>query len=128
MKTFTRLVVVVAATCVNLGVWAGEASAQTMPAGVHVAGGDMVDPQGRPLYTFKWDTMKGMSHCEGHCATVWPPFLASADAKPFGDWTIIQRDDGSHQWVYKDKPLYIFAKDIAGQPAAGISQNWDLAR
>jgi predicted lipoprotein with Yx(FWY)xxD motif len=106
---------------------AGSAFAQTMPAGVHLSGGGMVDDKGRALYTFKWDTMKGMSHCEGNCAKAWPPFIAPADAKPFGDWTIIERGDGSHQWAFKDKPLYVFAKDTPGKPATGVSQNWDLA-
>jgi predicted lipoprotein with Yx(FWY)xxD motif len=106
---------------------AGGAFAQAMPDGVHMSGGGMVDGQGRALYTFKWDTMKGMSHCEGHCAQAWPPFVAAPDAKPSGDWTIIARDDGSHQWAFKDKPLYLYAKDTAGQPATGVSQNWDLA-
>ena len=107
---------------------AGGAFAQVMPAGVHMAGGGMVDGQGRALYTFKWDTMKGMSHCEGGCAKAWPPFIASADAKSSGDWTIIMRDDGSHQWAYKDKPLYLFAKDTPGQPPTGVSHNWALAQ
>jgi len=127
MRTFVRLTTVLVAVVLFGAAGAGRAIAQPMPDGVRAAGGALLDPRGRPLYTFKWDTMKGMSHCEGECAKVWPPFLAPADAKPFGDWTIIARDDGSHQWVYKDKPLYLFAKDMPGQAAAGVSQNWDLA-
>jgi predicted lipoprotein with Yx(FWY)xxD motif len=119
--------VILAAALLVAAALTGGASAQSMPPGVHMAGGGMVDGQGRALYTFKWDTMKGMSHCEGGCAKAWPPFIAAPDAKPFGDWTIIERDDGSHQWAYKDKPLYVFAKDTPGQPATGVSQNWDLA-
>jgi predicted lipoprotein with Yx(FWY)xxD motif len=122
-----RKAILVAAILVAASL-AGGAQAQAMPAGVHMSGGGMVDDQGRALYTFKWDTMKGMSHCEGNCAKAWPPFLAPPDAKPSGDWTIIARDDGSHQWAFKDKPLYVYAKDTPGQLATGVSQNWDLAR
>jgi len=28
-----------------------------------------------------------------------------------GDLTVITRPDGSKQWAYKNKPLYLFAKD-----------------
>lgn len=105
----------------------GAAWAQAMPAGVRMAGGGFVDPDGRPLYEFGWDTMVGMSHCVGKCAKDWPPFIAGPDAKPAGDWTIIERGDGSHQWAYKNKPLYTFSKDTAGKPATGVSMNWTLA-
>ena len=37
--------------------------------------------------------------------------MAAADAKPMGDLTVITRDDGSKQWAFKGKPLYLFAKD-----------------
>ena len=121
-----RKIVIVAAVLAAASL-AGGSLAQPMPNGVHMSGGGMVDDQGRALYTFKWDTMKGMSHCEGNCAKAWPPFLAPADAKPSGDWTIIARDDGSHHWAFKDKPLYVYAKDTPGQPGTGVSQNWDLA-
>ena len=106
---------------------AGVASAQSASVGVHLAGGGFVDPQGKPLYEFGWDTMKGMSHCVGACAKTWNPFVAGPDAKATGDWSIIERGDGSHQWAYKDKPLYTFSKDAAGKPATGVSMNWTLA-
>ncbi len=28
-----------------------------------------------------------------------------------GDWTIIDRTDGTKQWAYKGKPLYTFVQD-----------------
>jgi len=109
------------------GAWAQSVQVGAAPAGVHLAGGGFVDPEGRPLYEFGWDTMKGMSHCVGACAKTWNPFVAGSDAKPMGDWSIIERGDGSHQWAYKDKPLYTFSKDTAGKPATGVSMNWTLA-
>ena len=40
------------------------------------------------------------------CIQYWPPVIAGADAKPVGNFTIIDRADGSKQWAYKDLPLY----------------------
>ena len=40
------------------------------------------------------------------CAGVWPPALASADAKAVGNWTVIDRPDGRKQWAYEGMPLY----------------------
>ena len=40
------------------------------------------------------------------CTQAWPPALASADAKPIGKWTLIQRDDGHKQWAYDGHALY----------------------
>jgi predicted lipoprotein with Yx(FWY)xxD motif/uncharacterized protein YcnI len=99
------------------------------PAGVTVRGGVLTDPGGLPLYTFDFDTMAGMSHCVGECASTWRPFKAPAGAKPEGDWTLIGREDGSVQWAYKTKPLYTYAKDVPGGPATGeVQANWRPAR
>jgi predicted lipoprotein with Yx(FWY)xxD motif len=62
------------------------------------------------LYTFDKDSA-GKSACVDACAKAWPPAMAAADAKPMGDLTVITRDDGSKQWAFKGKPLYLFAKD-----------------
>lgn len=70
------------------------------------------------LYTFDKD-MKGMSMCNDKCAQNWPPLAAAAKAKPMGDWTIVDRQDGTKQWAYKGKPLYTFAKDMKAGDAMG---------
>jgi predicted lipoprotein with Yx(FWY)xxD motif len=62
------------------------------------------------LYTFDKDA-GGKSACNGPCAGNWPPFTAGSDAKSSGEWSIIARDDGSKQWAYKGKPLYLWSKD-----------------
>ena len=39
---------------------------------------------------------------ESGCVTARaPPLMASADAKPTGDWTIVARDDGKMMWAYR---------------------------
>jgi predicted lipoprotein with Yx(FWY)xxD motif len=109
------------------------ATAETPPAatppGVQVKEGAFADAAGRPLYTFNFDTMVGMSHCEGDCAQMWPPLIAPKDAKPFGDWSLVTREDGSRQWAYRTKPLYTYSKDRPGGPPTGLAApNWKLAK
>ena len=52
------------------------------------------DANGMTLYTFDKDK-DGMSNCYDTCATNWPPLKAEADAAPMGEWTVIERKDGS---------------------------------
>jgi predicted lipoprotein with Yx(FWY)xxD motif len=70
----------------------------------------LVDSEGITLHTFDKDA-GGKSMCNGPGAENWPPFMASADAKPTGDWTVVTRDDVKMMWAYK--PLYTFKKDTA---------------
>jgi len=47
-----------------------------------------------------------------------------------GDYSIVNRDDGLRQWVYKGKPLYFSAKeakpgDTSGDGVKGV---WPVAR
>jgi predicted lipoprotein with Yx(FWY)xxD motif len=91
--------------------------------------GTLADAAGAALYTFNYDTMIGMSHCEDDCARMWPPLAAPRTAKPFGDWSVIPRPDGSAQWAYKNKPLYTYSQDRPGQPARGLdAPNWTRAK
>jgi predicted lipoprotein with Yx(FWY)xxD motif len=73
------------------------------------------DARGQSLYTFENDTVdkKGVpvSTCVDACATAWPPLAAPADAKAFGDWTVVNRAQGAKQWAYRGKPLYTHAAD-----------------
>jgi predicted lipoprotein with Yx(FWY)xxD motif len=105
------------------------APAGGLPPGVQRLNGAFADAAGRPLYTFNFDTMVGMSHCEGDCAQMWPPLIAPKDARPFGDWSLVKREDGSLQWAYRTKPLYTYSKDRPGGPPTGLAApNWTLAK
>jgi predicted lipoprotein with Yx(FWY)xxD motif len=53
------------------------------------------------------------------CTKLWPPVLASDDAKPVGKWTIVTRADGSKQWAYDEQPLYTSILDRAPGDALG---------
>jgi predicted lipoprotein with Yx(FWY)xxD motif len=91
--------------------------------------GGLADAAGKPLYTFDYDTMLGMSHCEDDCAQMWPPLLATKAAKAFGAWTLVPRSGGLVQWAYKDKPLYTYSQDQPGQAAAGTeAPKWKRAK
>jgi predicted lipoprotein with Yx(FWY)xxD motif len=91
--------------------------------------GTFGDAGGRPLYTFNFDTMVGMSHCEDDCAKMWPPLAAPKGAKAFGDWSVIPRPEGATQWAYRTKPLYTYSEDRPGEPARGLAApNWKLAK
>jgi predicted lipoprotein with Yx(FWY)xxD motif len=115
------------ATVIAVSLAAGAALAQ--PPGLKDANGAKADAKGHALYTYDNDTMKGMSHCEGRCAEAWPPLVAEANAKASGDWTVISRGGGVKQWAYKDKPVYLFARDKAGEAGTGESvPNWKLLK
>jgi predicted lipoprotein with Yx(FWY)xxD motif len=88
----------------------------------------LTDSKGMTLYTFDKDG-GGKSACNGPCTTNWPPLMASADAKPMGDYTIVTRDDGGKQWAYKGKPLYAWAKDTKPGDTTGDGFNnvWHIA-
>ncbi len=88
-----------------------------------------VDANGMSLYTYDKDEA-GKSNCYDKCATNWPPFAAAADAKAEGEWTIVERTDGTKMWAYDGKPLYTFIKDkakgdVTGEGVGGV---WHLAK
>jgi predicted lipoprotein with Yx(FWY)xxD motif len=93
----------------SLAAFAGAAQAEP-PA--KMMNGMLVNTSGMTLYTFDKDSAgSGKSVCNGPCATLWPPAMAATGAKPEGDYTVVTRDDGSMQWAYKGKPLYLYSVD-----------------
>ena len=126
------LAVLVAATIIGV---AGCSTMDTMmgapPAPTKVMDGVLTNSAGMTLYTFDKDTAgSGKSVCNGPCAANWPPLLAAADAKARGDYSIITRDDGTKQWAYKGKPLYLWVKDSkpGDRTGDGFNNAWRLAR
>lgn len=93
--------------------------------------GTLIGPDGRTLYFFARDTRgSGQSACVDQCATNWPPLGVARSAQAMGDYTVINRADGSKQWAYKGQPLYYFARDAKpgdklGQGMGGV---WSVAR
>lgn len=111
----------------------GVAFAGDMPAGVGVGdsavGKVLTDQRGMTLYTFDKDS-SGSSACIDKCAANWPPLQAAADAAPTGDFSVVDRADGTRQWAYKGMPLYGWVKD--GKPGDvtgdGFKDVWRAAR
>ena len=99
------------------------------PVEVKLVDGAFRSPDGEPLYTYRNDTMVGMSHCFGACAVAWPPLLASPQPQPGRDWTLVTREDGAKQWAYHDKPLYISSLPYARvKSALAPGGAWEAAR
>ena len=74
------------------------------------AGKIWTDQKGMTLYTFDKDEA-GKSNCYDKCAVNWPPYMAEANAMAEGEWTVIDRTDGTKQWAYEGKPVYYFIQD-----------------
>jgi predicted lipoprotein with Yx(FWY)xxD motif len=91
--------------------------------------GLMVDAKGMTLYTFDRDA-QGRSACYGGCAAAWPPALAASDARPVGDFSVVERDDGGRQWAYHGRPLYRYAGDARAGDVNGDRQGgvWHAIR
>ena len=69
-----------------------------------------VNTDGQALYYYRRDRMNE-STCYGDCARAWQPYLAQGDVRPHGNWSIIDRADGTRQWVYAGRPTYTWAGD-----------------
>lgn len=84
---------------------------------------------GKTLYTFAKDA-SGRSNCYGPCAAKWPPFTATGDAVPKGDFGLIDRKDGGRQWTYRGYPLYNWINDrqIGDTTGHGVKNVWFAAR
>lgn len=80
------------------------------------------------LYTFDKDAA-GVTNCYDKCAENWPPVIADAGAKAEGDFTLVDRTDGSKMWAYKGKPLYFWVKDEKPGDTTGdmVGEVWHTA-
>ncbi len=96
---------------------------------INASGGSDATHNNFTLYTFDKDTANsGKSTCNGGCLITWPAFYAAADAKAFGDFTIIVRDSGEKQWAYDGKPLYFYVGDSAAGDVNGEYTDWTISR
>lgn len=94
------------------------------------AGGKiLVNEKNMTLYTFDKDAA-GMSACYDKCAENWPPLMASNGALGMGKYTVVARKDGSMQWAYDGKPLYLWVKDTKAGDMTGDGVNgvWHVAK
>jgi predicted lipoprotein with Yx(FWY)xxD motif len=68
------------------------------------------DATGRTLLSYDQDAA-GVSKCVDACAQEFQPLPAPREARAFGDWSLIARQDGSRQWAYQSHALYTWAKE-----------------
>lgn len=91
----------------------------------------LTDANGMTLYTFDKDKTGDTitSTCYDKCAANWPPAIAAADAKPEGDFTLVDRTDGTKIWAYKGWPLYLWVKDQkpGDTTGDGVGDVWHTA-
>jgi len=98
---------------------------------VQTTSGVLANPAGMTLYTFDKDVAdSGKSACNGDCAAKWPPLMASTSDKAGSGYSIVTRDDGSKQWAYKGKPLYLWVKDQkpGDMTGDGVNNVWHTAK
>ncbi len=87
-----------------------------------VNNGVLTSQTGMTLYIFDKDAA-GSSTCTNACGKLWAPLrVADPDNASGGssaltamdyltDYSTIQREDGTRQWAYRGKPLYLFSRD-----------------
>jgi len=111
----------------NTGSYQASANNSAWKSTVTSKGKIYTDKVGRAIYTFDKDS-KSMSNCYGACAKAWPPFTAASNSKNTGNWSVINRKDGSKQWAINGKPLYYFAADTSAGDVKGDGVNnvWHL--
>ncbi len=90
----------------------------------------LTDEKHMTLYTSEKDVEPGKSTCNTTCAKQWPPLLVTRDAdRAGGEWSTIAREDGTKQWAFRDKPLYLYNRDRAPGDANGdgMANLWIVA-
>ena len=88
----------------------------------------LTDANGMTLYT--WDNDEtGVTNCYDQCATNWPPLIATDGAAAEGDFTLVERTDGTQMWAYQGEPLYLWVKDEAPGDTTGdgVGGTWHTA-
>jgi predicted lipoprotein with Yx(FWY)xxD motif len=120
-----KILSLIAATGITL--LAGCASTGLPP--VNSQTGALTNPAGMTLYVFDKDSAN-KSACNGDCAVKWPPLIAAANEQASGDYSIVNRDDGTRQWAFKGKPLYLWFKDQkpGDTTGDGVNNVWHTAR
>lgn len=83
------------------------------------------DHDGRTLYSFDNDTT-GVSNCNDACADMWPPLYADKGAADYDTLSIVTRADGTTQWAYDSRPLYLYSGDsvVGDVTGDGVNDLW----
>ena len=110
---------------------AAVAAYAAVPAKVIEGPGGKVwtDAKGMTLYNFDKDE-PGKTNCYDDCARNWPPLAADTNAKTEGEWSLVDRTDGTRMWAYDGHPLYTFIGDKAPGDVTGDGKGgvWHVAK
>ncbi len=112
-----------------LAIFAVPALAEDITKHDSALGEVLADANGMTLYTFDKDT-DGTSSCYDQCAENWPPLIASEGAAAYDEYGLTERTNGTMQWTYDGKPLYLFIKDAAPGDTAGdgVKDVWHVVK
>ena len=93
------------------------------------AGNILTTPDGMTVYTYV-NEAEGSASCYAKCAEDWPPVLAPAGAKPFGELTTVKRLEGDQQWAFRGKPLHFYLDDKAPGDMKGDNKDglWHVVK
>ncbi len=127
-----RMFAAFGAACVAVMVSVSAFAQGPLPADVTATklghGWRLADAKGMTLYIYESDEKgTGKSKCNVACAKAWPPLIAAEGAAPQGAWSIITRDDGGHQWAFKGKPVYRYAREGYPGGTFGDGGSWAVA-
>lgn len=92
-------------------------------------GSVLTDKDGMTLYIFDRDE-PGVSNCYDQCAVNWPPLLAEDGAEPEGNFTLVERDDGTMMWAHDGWPLYYWINDATPGDTTGdgVGDVWHVVK
>jgi predicted lipoprotein with Yx(FWY)xxD motif len=102
----------------------------TMRAAPHILARVLADVKGMTAYTYDKDVVGKSSACVGECTSNWRPMLAPDLVVDIDKtWSTIRRDDGTSQWTFKGRPLYVYEGDAVSGEAKGdgIDKVWHAA-
>jgi predicted lipoprotein with Yx(FWY)xxD motif len=90
----------------------------------------LTDFRGLTLYAYSGDVKSDGQVCtERGCRMTWLPVSAPALASRIGDFSVVSRVDGTTQWAYRGRPLYLYSGDELPGDALGASVDpkWAVA-
>lgn len=89
----------------------------------------LVDRRNHTIYAADAGRAEDVERCTTDVCRQWKVLSAPQLADSVGDFTIIERRDGTHQWAFRGRPLFTFTGDLAPGYAngLGVDERWDVA-
>jgi predicted lipoprotein with Yx(FWY)xxD motif len=89
----------------------------------------LVDRRNHTIYAADAGRAEDIERCTTDVCRQWEALSAPQLADSVGDFTIIERRDGTHQWAFRGEPLFTFTGDLAPGYANGldVDKRWDVA-